>query len=114
MERVNANDREYRKGDSGPKYLFRGPRLDWGLIRFRPGQQLGAHFHNEVEETFYFTSGTGIFVAGGVRFVIRPGDAFRMEPGETHNIINTGKLPLDGIFIKHAYLPDDKVDVAEQ
>lgn len=35
--------------------------------------------------------------------------AFRMEPGEVHNIVNTGDEPLDGIFIKHTYLPDDKV-----
>ena len=111
MQRVNANDLQYRKGDSGPKYLFRGPRIDWGLIRFLPGQHLGTHFHNQVEETFYFTAGAGIFVAGEFEHTIRVGDAFRLDPGETHNIINTGPEPLDCVFIKHAYLPDDKVDV---
>lgn len=112
MERVNANDRSYRRGASGPKYLFRGPRLDWGLIRFLPGEQLGAHHHEEVEETFYFTSGLGLFVADGVAHEIRPGDAFRVEPNEVHNVENTGSEPLDGVFIKHTYRPDDKVDDA--
>jgi mannose-6-phosphate isomerase-like protein (cupin superfamily) len=110
MEHVNANELDYRKGDSGPKYLFRGPRIDWGLIRFQPGEQLGAHYHNEVEETFYFTGGSGVIVVDGLEHEIAPGHAFRLDPGETHNIVNTGSVPLDGVFIKHAYLPEDKVD----
>ena len=111
MERVNANDMEYRKGQSGPKYLFRGPRIDWGLIRFLPGETLGKHLHEHVEETFHFTCGSGEIAVNGVEYDIQPGDAFRIEPGETHDIINTGDTPLDGIFIKHCYLPDDKVSM---
>jgi mannose-6-phosphate isomerase-like protein (cupin superfamily) len=111
VEKVNANELEYRNRTSGPKYLFRGPRIDWGLIRFLPGEQLGAHLHKQVEETFYFTTGAGVFVANGLEFDIAPGDAFRVEPGEVHNVINTGQAPLDGVFIKHTYSPDDKVDV---
>ena len=111
MERVNANEMEYRKGRSGPKYLFRGPRIDWGLIRFQPGETLGKHLHEQVEETFHFTSGTGVIEVDGVEYEIRPRDAFRIEPGETHDIINTGEVALDGVFIKHCYLPQDKVSV---
>ncbi len=111
MERVNANELEYRNGESGPKYLFRGPRIDWGLIRFAPGEELGTHYHNEVEETFYFTAGKGLFVADDEVHPIRVGDAFRMEPGERHNVINTGTTPLECVFIKHTYMPDDKVRV---
>ena len=109
MEKVNAGELEYRKGASGPKYLFRGPRLDWGLIRFLPGEELGPHHHVEVEETFYFTSGTGVFVVDGAEHPIAQGDAFRLEPGEVHNVVNTGDGPLDGVFIKHIYRPEDKV-----
>jgi len=111
MERVNANELEYRNRESGPKYLFRGPRIDWGLIRFLPGQTLGRHFHRQVEETFYFHSGTGLMVVEDLEYDIEPGEAFRIEPGETHDIINTGEVPLEGIFIKHSYMPEDKVDV---
>jgi len=111
MERVNAKDKEYRNRVSGPKYLFRGPRLDWGLIRFLPGEELGTHMHREVEETFYFTTGSGLFIVNEQRYDITAGDAFRVEPNEVHNIVNTGQAPLDGVFIKHLYRPDDKVDV---
>ena len=110
MERVNESDLEYRHGDSGPKYLFRGPRIDWGVLRFLPGQELGTHYHEKVEETFYFTRGTPKVVVNGEEFRVRVGDAFRMEPGDVHNIINDTDGPTDAVFIKSAYLPKDKVD----
>ena len=111
MERVNANDLEYRSGTSGPKYMFRGPNIDWGLIRFLPGENLGPHMHKEVEETFYFHTGNGVFVVDDLQYDIRPGSAFRVEPGEVHDLTNTGNQPLEGIFIKHCYKPDDKVEM---
>jgi len=110
MERVNASDLEYRKGDSGPKYLFRGPRIDWGVLRFLPGQELGAHSHAQVEETFYFTAGAPLMVVDGQEYRVREGDAFRLEPGDVHNIINDTDGPTDAVFIKSEYLPKDKVD----
>jgi len=114
MEKVDANDLEYRNTVSGPKSLFRGPRIDWGLIRFLPGEELGAHRHQQVEETFYFTCGTGVIVVDGLEYDVQPGHAFRLEPGEVHNILNTGQEPLDGVFIKHVYRPDDKVSVGQR
>ena len=110
MERVNANDKEYRNGDSGPKYLFRGPQIDWGVLRFLPGQQLGSHYHEQVEETFYFTQGTPLVLVNGEEHRVRVGDAFRMEPGDVHDIINDTDGPIDAVFIKSQYLPKDKVD----
>ena len=35
---VNENDKEYRFGDSGPKYLMRGPNVDFGIVRLKPGE----------------------------------------------------------------------------
>jgi len=110
MEKVNEAEKEYRNGDSGPKYLFRGPRLDWGVLRFLPGQQLGTHYHEKVEETFYFTRGTPLVVVNGEEHRVRVGDAFRMEPGDVHNIINDTAEPIDAVFIKSDYLPKDKID----
>ena len=52
VDKVNEFELEYRNGDSGPKYLFRGPKIEWGVIAFMPGQSLGKHYHQEVEENF--------------------------------------------------------------
>jgi len=85
------NGRRYevlRFGDSGPKYLMRGPRFEWGIIVFHPGHAPGAHRHREVEETSYFESGAPVMVVDGEQHRVRPGDVFRLEPGEAHDIIS--------------------------
>ena len=110
MERVNANELEYRSGDAGVKYLFRGPRIDWGVLRMKPGDTLGRHYHERIEETFYFPAGTPTMVVNGERFRIRAGDAVRLEPEDTHDIINDTEEVVDCVFIKSAYDPKDKVD----
>ena len=111
MERVNVNDLDYRDGDSGVKYLFRGPKIDWGVLKFLPGQELGQHRHERVEETFFFTKGAALMVVNGTEYRIREGDAFRMEVGDVHNIVNETDGPVEATFIKSHYDPDDKVKV---
>jgi len=112
MEQVREQDHEYRGGTSGVKYLFRGPRIDWGVILFAPGEELGRHKHHEVEETFYFIEGAGgRFIVDDVEHPIEIGAAFRVEPGEVHNIVNHTQTPLKAVFIKSAYKPKDKVDL---
>jgi len=109
MERANEHDLEFRHGDHGPKYLFRGPRHEWGIILLRPGDTLGAHGHREVEETFFFESGAPKMIVNRVEHRVRSGDVFRLEPGEAHDIVNDAAGPARIIFIKCPYLPEDKV-----
>ena len=112
MHYVNEHDLAFRGGASGVKYFFRGPQIDWGVVVFAPGERLGHHFHERVEETFYFVEGQGgTMVVNGQERPIRIGDAFRLESGETHDIINNTAAPLKAIFIKSTYDPKDKVDV---
>jgi len=112
VETVREQDQAYRGGTSGVKYLFRGPRIDWGVILFAPGEQLGRHRHSEVEETFYFVEGEGgRIIIDNADHAIEIGAAFRIEPGEIHNIVNDTSTPLKAVFIKSAYRPKDKIDV---
>jgi mannose-6-phosphate isomerase-like protein (cupin superfamily) len=109
MEKVNEFEKAYRDVDSGVKYLFRGPKIDWGVILLKPGQRLGAHYHNEVEETFYFVQGKGKVYINEVEYQAELGDAFRIEPKEHHDILNDTDEPTKMVFIKSPYLPKDKV-----
>lgn len=109
MERTNSEAQQWRDGDSGVKYLGRGPKIDWGIVKFKPGQELGAHYHAKVEETFHFPHGAPLMVVDGEEFRVQPGDAFRIEPGETHNIVNDTDADVTAVFIKCPYDPDDKV-----
>jgi len=112
MQIVREQDQAYRGGTSGVKYLFRGPRIDWGVILFAPGEQLGRHLHREVEETFYFVEGAGgRLIVNDREHPIAVGTAFRIEPGEVHNVVNDTPAPLKAVFVKTPYLPKDKVDV---
>ena len=43
-------------------------------------------------------------------FRVKTGDAFRVEPGEVHNIINDTDQPIEAVFIKGTYDLKDKVD----
>ncbi len=109
MELINEHDCEFRFGDHGPKYFVRGPKHEWGVIVLKPQQKLGAHRHAEVEETFYFETGTPRIIVDGGEHRVRPGDVFRLEPGETHDIVNDGESDTRIIFIKCPYSPDDKI-----
>ena len=112
MQHVNEHDMEFRGGASGVKYLFRGPAIDWGVIVFAPGERLGGHYHERVEETFYFVEGDGgTMIVNGQEHAIRIGDAFRLDPQDRHDIVNTGLAPLKAVFIKSSYDPQDKVNV---
>jgi mannose-6-phosphate isomerase-like protein (cupin superfamily) len=112
MDHVNEHDLAFRSGASGVKYFFRGPQVDWGVVIFNPGERLGEHLHERVEETFYFVEGQGgTMVVNGQERPIRIGDVFRLNPTERHDIINTTAVPLKVVFIKSTYDPKDKVDV---
>jgi mannose-6-phosphate isomerase-like protein (cupin superfamily) len=64
-----------------------------------------------VEETFYFTRGTPLMTVNGQEVRVRVGDAFRLDPGDVHDILNDTNEPVDAVFIKSSYDPQDKVDV---
>jgi quercetin dioxygenase-like cupin family protein len=111
MDRVNELQMAYRGGDSGVKYLLRGPKIDWGVILLLPGERLGEHYHNEVEETFYFVQGGGRVRVNEVEHEAVSGDVFRLEPTERHDILNDTEEPSKLIFIKCPCLPNDKVSL---
>jgi len=109
MEKINEKEREFRAGMSGPKYIFRGPKIEWGILVLKPGDALGKHYHKEVEETFYLTEGNSKMIINNKEIEAQAGDAFRLDPGDTHDIINTSKNNVKFIFIKTPYLPEDKI-----
>jgi len=111
MEKVNEHALEFRGGDSGVKYMFRGPRIDWGILKLLPGETLGHHYHKAVEETFYFLQGAPTIIINGAEQRVTQGDAYRLEAGEKHDIVNDTGEPVTAIFIKSSFDPGDKVSV---
>ena len=50
---IDEKDKEYRFGDSGPKYLMKGPRSNFAIVQFQAGQDFKAHYHNIMEENLW-------------------------------------------------------------
>lgn len=97
------------------KYLMRGPSIDWGIIRLKPGEAMESdkpqgHGHKELDETFYFIEGNGIMIIDGKEYKAPEGTVFLIEPLEMHNVRNDSKKSIKIIFIKGDYKPDDKID----
>ena len=85
---IDEKDKEYRFGDSGPKYLMQGPRASFALVQFLPGQDFRAHYHNVMEENFFVLEGTVTIVVDKTPHDLSPGQFIHIEPGEIHYVIN--------------------------
>lgn len=111
MKKVKEQNFEYRDGDSGVKYLMRGPSIDWGVIKIMPGNKMAEkhHGHNIIDETFYFIQGDGVMIVDNEEYQAPEGSAFLIEPKEMHNIRNDSSKPIKVVFIKGDYKPEDKI-----
>ncbi len=113
MKMFNENDFDYRFDDkSGPKYLMRGPNIDFGLVKFLPGESFPTHYHNHIEEDFYILEGELEFTINDEEVIdVKKGTLIHAAPGDTHYIENkTDEIAL-AIFVKAPFDPDDKVNV---
>lgn len=61
---------------------------------FAPGQVASGHAHQDMAEVFFVEAGEGIIVIDGEPYELRPGACVAVEPGETHEVKNTGETIL--------------------
>ena len=108
---INEDEREYRLGESGPKYLMKGPRINFALVRIRPGETFQAHYHNLMEEDFFVLEGMVDIVVDGVRHTLAPGDLIHMEPKEIHYLFNPYGQPAKMVAALAPSQEADKVNV---
>ena len=108
---VNENDFEYRFGDWGPKYLMKGPRMNFALVQFQPHQDFQAHYHNIMEEDFFVLEGKVDIVVDGVVHTLGAGDLIHIGPGEVHYVCNPYDEPIKMVSTLAPYQEVDKVEV---
>ncbi|RKX97457.1 MAG: cupin domain-containing protein [Spirochaetes bacterium] len=113
MKLVNESEREYRFGDSGPKYLMKGPRMSAGVVAFKPGESFKAHFHHIMEESFFIMEGKLDFFIDDKKFTCGPGDLITAEPGEAHFLINNYEMRAKAVFMLAPFQLEDKVEVED-
>ena len=61
---------------------------------FPPSERVGDHLHNDMTEVFSVESGCGEIRIDDVGYVFAAGTTVVVEPGEVHEIINTGNTDL--------------------
>ena len=111
MKKVNVSEKEYRFGDSGPKYLMRGPRMNMGVVRLKAGEDFKAHYHNVMEESFFVLEGKIDIYIDDVKHTCVPGDLITAEPGEKHFLVNSYDEAFKAVFMLSPYQESDKVEV---
>jgi len=108
---IDEKDKEYRFGDSGPKYLMQGPRMNFAVVQFMPGNDFRAHYHKVMEENFYILEGTVTIVVDGAPHVLNPGQFIHIEPGEVHYLINKSSSVVRMVASLAPFQESDKIEV---
>jgi len=91
---VDEKDYEYRSGENGPKYLMKGPRMNFAIVQFMPDQDFTAHYHNIMEENFYIMEGEIDIIVDDTVNHLTKGQFIHIEPGEVHYCINRSDKPV--------------------
>jgi quercetin dioxygenase-like cupin family protein len=108
---IDEKDKEYRFGDSGPKYLMKGPRSNFAIVQFQAGQDFKAHYHNIMEENFYILEGEVDIEVDGVAHTLKKGQMIHIEPKEVHYVVNRSNGPVKMVSTLAPFQEVDKVEV---
>lgn len=108
---MNEEDREYRHKDHGPKYLEKGPNMNFGLVRLLPGEEVPAHIHQYMEENFYVLEGTVVMFIDKEKCQLSVGDYIHLDPGQAHKVCNFGSTHVKMVVTAAPYHENDKVMV---
>ena len=110
---VNESEKEYRFGNSGPKYLMKGPRMKFAVVQFQPGEDFKAHYHNIMEEDFFILEGEIDIVVDGTVHHLKQGDLIHIAPSEVHYCVNSYGKTVKMISTLAPYQEVDKVEIED-
>lgn len=72
--------------------LYTGPKSQLVVMSLKPGEEIGAEVHPDVDQFFRFEAGEGKVVVGeGEEHPVKDGDAIVIPAGTEHNVINTSE-----------------------
>ncbi|MEH1921956.1 cupin domain-containing protein [Nostoc sp.] len=67
---------------------------NFSQARFAPGQTAPAHAHQDMCEVFFVEAGPGVIHIDGKEYPLLPGNCVAIEPGEVHEVVNSGSTEL--------------------
>jgi mannose-6-phosphate isomerase-like protein (cupin superfamily) len=81
------------KNDKFRQVLYTAKYCQLVLMALKPKEDIGTEVH-KLDQFFRVEAGSGEAVLDGVHTLIREGFAIVVPAGTTHNIINTGTVPM--------------------
>ena len=87
IEELTVKNEDFRR------VLYTTKQSQLVLMALMPKEEIGAEVHT-LDQFFRVEQGSGEVVLDGVRTPIRAGFAIVVPAGMTHNVINTGSVPL--------------------
>lgn len=85
IETETVNNTEFRR------VLYTSNFSQLVLMRLKPGEEIGAEVHDNVDQFFRFEEGEGVVVIDGTEHAVKDGSAVIVPNGANHNVINTSK-----------------------
>ena len=70
------------------------PLTNFSQAVFPPGEVANAHAHSDMTEVFFIESGSGEIAVDERVYPLSAGSCIVVEPGETHELRNTGSTDL--------------------
>ena len=81
------------RNDDFRRVLYTARHCQLVVMSLKPREEIGAEVH-DLDQFFRVEEGTGEVLLDGVRSPIKAGFAVVVPAGATHNIVNTGTVPL--------------------
>ncbi len=114
-------EEETTKNSDFRRVVYTGKYSQLVLMHLRPGEEIGAEVHNDVDQFFRFEEGSGLVVIDGVEHAVGDGFGVIVPAGAEHNVINTSStenLKLYTIYApaehKDGTIAATKADVVEE
>ena len=110
---LDEKEKDYRFGDSGPKYLMKGPRSNFAVVRLNPGQDFPAHYHEIMEENFYVLEGKIDIYVDDAKVTLSKGEFIHIEPNEVHYVKNPYDEPIVMVSTLAPFQEVDKIEAPD-
>ena len=95
MKGYAQNIEELTKSNSNfRQVLYTGKHSQLVVMSLKPGEEIGAEVHEDIDQFFRIDAGEGKCVIDGNEYMIKDGFAVIVPAGANHNVINTGTVDL--------------------
>ena len=85
IEKDTVNNTDFRR------VLYTSKYSQLVLMSLRPGEEIGAEVHDNVDQFFRFEKGEGKVIIDDTTYQVKDGSAVVVPRGARHNVVNTSK-----------------------